>query len=313
MQDNLGSPNLRFFRSRAFLYLMLVLTTAAWGGVYIILRHVNAVREQFAISVWEIVFLRFVPASLLFAPFVVLHWRESMNILREAWWPVFWMGMLTTSVYNLLLITGEERVPASVASMIMAVGPSATFVLSLLARHEHASAGKLIGLIVPTLGLVYISILGKSNGTEQLSIPHLMLIVGAPVSWSIATVVGKRVLRTHDPLLVTALSVIVGSLPLLIIPLFNRASLTNAAQLPSTFWASMAYLAVLATVFGFVIWYKALDLLHATQVSVFVFLVPLFGVLFAGFFEKVSVAVYIGGALILAGVLITNRSTVKEK
>lgn len=290
----------------------MVLVHATWGAVFIILRHLNAIREQFAISVWEIVFFRFVPASLLLVPVVVGRWSETKHLLRQAWWPVFWIGTLTTSLYNFLLITGEERVPASVASLVIALSPSATFILSFFFLHEQATFQKLAGLALSTAGLVCISALTRDADSGRLSVIYLLITIAASVSWSIATVIGKRVLKAHSPLLVTAVSMIIGSIPLVIVPLFHHRSFTLAREIPVTYWVALAYLVLLPTVFGFLVFYKALEVLKATQVSVFVFLVPLFGVMFAGFYEPLNTAIFLGGPLILAGVMITNRSGSRE-
>jgi O-acetylserine/cysteine efflux transporter len=286
------------------LYLLLVLAPASWGAVFIVLREMNAVREQFGISAWEIVYLRFIPSALLFLPMLISRRAELRVILREDFWTLLWIGLLTTSVYNVFLITGEERVPASMASLFIAVGPSATFVLSMFFLGERATIAKIAGIAISTLGLVFIT-RGGVEGESRPGLFYVLLTLTAPLSWSVATVMGKRLLHRHDPLLLTAASVVLGSLPLLVVPLFANASLRHAGQIPVGFWLNAAYLVLFPTVFGYCVWYKALAVLEASRVSAFVFLVPVFGVLFASFREEVGTNLLLGGVVVLAGVIIT--------
>ena len=278
----------------------------SWGGVFIVYRHVNEMRERFGVSAWDIVWLRFVPASLILLLLLRTMRSEAARILRRAWWPVLWVGALTTTVYNGFLITGEERVPAAVASLTIALGPSMTFVLSLAFLSERATWRKVAGIVLSVVGLVYISMSASEPRTGPLSLRYLLITVMAPASWSVSTVIGKRVLRDFDPLTLTAVSVVLGTLFVVPAPLVHGNLFRVASALPVSFWASIAYLVLLPTVFGYLVWYKALQYLEATQVSMFVFLVPVFGVVFSTFGEALTGAVLGGGGLILAGVILTN-------
>jgi drug/metabolite transporter (DMT)-like permease len=74
-------------------------------------------------------------------------------------------------------------------------------------------------------------------------------------------------------------------------------------------WLSIAFLSFLCTVFAFVIWFWALQRMEASQVSSFTYLVPLFGVSFSQVIlgEPITLALIIGGTILLSGVYIINR------
>src|SRR5690606_5430141 len=76
--------------------------------------------------------------------------------------------------------------------------------------------------------------------------------------------------------------------------------------LPGTFWLAIVYLILLPLVLGYAVWFFALERLDASQVSMFVFLVPVFGVAFSSFSEPLTLNLLLGGAAILTGVLLTN-------
>jgi drug/metabolite transporter (DMT)-like permease len=74
-------------------------------------------------------------------------------------------------------------------------------------------------------------------------------------------------------------------------------------------WLSIAFLSFLCTVFAFVVWLWALQQMEASRVGSFTYLVPLFGVSFSQVIlgESITLALVIGGAILLGGVYIINR------
>jgi drug/metabolite transporter (DMT)-like permease len=79
--------------------------------------------------------------------------------------------------------------------------------------------------------------------------------------------------------------------------------------LPVAVWLSIAFLSFLCTVFAFVVWFWALQKMEASRVGSFTYLVPLFGVSFSQVIlgEPITLALVIGGAILLGGVYIINR------
>ncbi|MGI8907735.1 MAG: DMT family transporter [Candidatus Sumerlaeaceae bacterium] len=301
--------------SKLVLYVLIFAALATWGAVFLVLRHINFIRLAHGISAWDIMWLRFVPSALCFAPLLWSRGTEVKQLLREHWFATFAVGALTTLVYNFFLITGEERVPAGVASLVIGIGPSMTFVMAAIWLHEKVTAPKVIGTLLSLVGLIYISIPGlhadKNESVYSYDLTHLLLTAGAPLAWSLSTITGKQLLSGYKPLTVTALSLMLGIVPILPLPLVHGNLLREFARLPATFWLAIAYLILLPTVFGYFVWYKALDELDAVRVSSMVFLVPLFGVAFAAIWEPPGWRVLLGGAIVLAGVIITNRQPVR--
>jgi drug/metabolite transporter (DMT)-like permease len=297
-------------REKLLVYALLFAALATWGAVFLVLRHINIVRIAHGISAWEIVWLRFVPASLCFAPLLWRRWTEVKALLHEHWFATFAVGILTTLIYNLFLITGEEHVPAAVASLVIGLGPAITFVMAVIWLHEQVTALKVIGTLLSLAGLISISLPGLQSERHpdviSYDLKHLLLIIGAPVAWSFATIIGKQLLSSYRPLTVTALSLILATLPLFPLPLVHGRLLHEMHSLPLSFWLAIAYLTLIATVFGFFVWYKALDELDATRVSSMVLLVPLFGVAFAAVWEPPGWRVLFGGIVIILGVFVTN-------
>jgi drug/metabolite transporter (DMT)-like permease len=129
----------------------------------------------------------------------------------------------------------------------------------------------------------------------------------APCMWAIYTVLGKSLVRQHSPLLVTAVSMVfagAGSTVLL-----RPSLMDHMPAFPPSFWWSILFLSLPCTVFGFVVWFKALEKLPASRVGGFVYLVPMFGVTCSRLLlrEPITPGLLLGAAILLAGVFLVNR------
>lgn len=98
--------------------------------------------------------------------------------------------------------------------------------------------------------------------------------------------------------------------------LFAHDSIREAAQAPAIQWVYLVILGVFSSAIAYVAWAKALTMARKTsQVSNYMFITPfltsLLGFLMIG--EIPDTATFIGGSIILAGVLIFNFGGMGEK
>ena len=88
-----------------------------------------------------------------------------------------------------------------------------------------------------------------------------------------------------------------------------RTLASRVAAMPGDGWASIVFLALLATVGGVTVWVTALEHLDASRVGVFIYLVPLWGAVLGQRLlgEPITASLLIGAAVIIAGVMVVNR------
>jgi drug/metabolite transporter (DMT)-like permease len=79
--------------------------------------------------------------------------------------------------------------------------------------------------------------------------------------------------------------------------------------LPAASWVSALLLGVMCTGFAFVLYYRLVARIGAPRTSTVTYLIPLFGVIWAWLLlgEPVTVTMALAGALILAGVALSQR------
>lgn len=83
-----------------------------------------------------------------------------------------------------------------------------------------------------------------------------------------------------------------------------------AAGLNTTVWLAALTMSVLASFVGYIIWNRGPRTLEATQVAVYMYLMPFFGLPLAWLLldEPISRCMLLGGATFVAGVIVTNAS-----
>lgn len=296
------------------IYLKLILTMLLWGGTFITGR--LAVQT---VGVFTAAFLRFAIASLLL---LLIQSTTRKNLALSSCLPpeglgqsrlnislgILLMGLTGIFAYNAFFLGGLKLLPASRASLIVALNPIAIALASSLLFKEPLSKPKIIGILTSLIGVSII--ISRGNPLELIKTGiglGDLLLLGCVVSWVSYTLVGKKVLAYVSSLTATTYSCVAGCLMLLPIALhegllhdLHRASLTSLL--------SIAYMGIFGTVLAFLWYADGLRTLGASRTAIFTNLVPTSAVLMGVFLlgEPMTAAIACGGLLVITGVLLTN-------
>ncbi|MEW6719685.1 MAG: DMT family transporter, partial [Thermodesulfobacteriota bacterium] len=261
---------------------------------------------------FTVALLRFAIAALVL--FILIAWTvrrggspECARLPRGAgqWIGLLSLGLTGVFLYNFFFLKGLSFTTATNGSLIVALNPLITAVLSALLLTERIGPARWLGLLVALSGVAVVVSNGSFEALRSLSLnPGDLLLLGAPLMWALYTVLGKKVLARLPPLTATAYAALFGALLLLPAALLEGPLQETAGGLTRWGWLSVLQLSLLGTVAGFVWWYDAVAEMGASRAAAFVYLVPLFGVILSHFIlsEAVGAARIVGGALIVAGV-----------
>lgn len=290
---------------RAGIYFKLILTTFFWGGTFVAARF--AVREAppfFAAG------CRFAIAAAVLMVLVARQARQrgetfpAPRSLREVL-ALSSLGLTGIFCYNAFFFSGLKLTGAANGSLIVAINPLLTAVLSAWWLRERIRPLQAVGLAVSLVGVGVIVTRGDLGVLRTLTFNHGdLLLLGAPLSWAFYSILGKRAMGTFSPLVATAYAALSGAL--LLIPAAALEALGGAG--PHRFsllgWLAILQLALLGTVVGFVWWYEGVKVLGASRAALFVNLVPVFGTLLAALMlgERLGWPQLWGGILVIAGV-----------
>ncbi len=217
------------------------------------------------------------------------------------------LGLVGVGLNQLCFVTGLGATSVAHASLIMGMTPVIVLVIASLIGQERLTAKKAAGLAIALSGVFVLNRApAKASGVTLFGD---LLIFGAAATFAIFTVFGKRVTVRHGSITVNTLAYAAGAV------LLSPLTVWEAARFPFETvsllgWASLFYMAMFPSLICYLIYYYALTYISATRISAFSYLQPLIATTLAALIlaEPVTSSVVGGGALVLAGVYVTERA-----
>ncbi len=218
------------------------------------------------------------------------------------------VGILLLVGGNGLVTVAERRVPAGLASLVIASVPLWLLFLRWLSRERPARA-TLAGVGV---GFVGVALLVFRGGPGQgVSVPHLLILVGAAASWAAGSWASARLPMPEDVSASTAIEMLVGGVVLAVLgPLAGEhwSAVTTTASFKSL--AAIAYLAVVGSILAFTAYVWLLQHAPISRVATYAYVNPVIAVgLGAALLgERITLTTMIGGAVIIGSVAVVIRA-----
>jgi drug/metabolite transporter (DMT)-like permease len=222
------------------------------------------------------------------------------------------IGALFFLVGHGALHWAEVRVPSGLASLLVAIEPIIVFLLmSAVEKRWRMNASLLVGVL---LGLGGVALLmGRSvlaSGPWMLG-SAVAILVGA-ISWSLGIVYSRRSRLSGSPLLLSALSLLSGSVMLLaagtIAGEWKGFAFTRVTQRS---WLALAYLIIFGSVVAFTAYNWLLEHYSPTLVATHTYVNPIVAVLLGWWLggEPVTLNVLLAAALVIGAVMLVDRGT----
>ncbi len=285
-------------------YTLLVLACVFWGvgfpiakiGVEYIHPFSFAFIRFFLVSIFFVVFFKLSPFNL------ALKLKENFSILLL-------MALTGILLYGIFFLFALKFAKASDVSLISGANPIITSIVAYLILKEKTGALGVLGILISFLGVAFIVSNGTINTLINLSFNSGdLLMLFATTMWAFYSVLTKKALLRLDIFEAVCLTSFIGSLMFLPLAL-SFGNLLSLGSYPIVGWLSVLYMALFSTIFAFSAWYKGIEQIGASRSSIFVNLVPVFGVLTSIVLLKESLKLYeiLGGTFVILGVILTNK------
>jgi drug/metabolite transporter (DMT)-like permease len=246
--------------------------------------------------------LRFLVASLTLAIVAAI---KKVRLPEKKDIPLFALGgFLGIFLYMWLFNAGTGMVPSGVSSFLIASAPVYTTVLSVYILKEKVKLLCWVGIFVSLCGLVLIAVSQMSGFVMNIGV---VLLAGASIATSVYIIIQRQLMKKYTPLEATAYPIFFGTLFMLI---FLPGLLRDIPNAPFIVTLIPVYLGVFPAAIAYLSWGYALSKAKSTaNATMFLYLVPFVATLLAFLWlrETVSPFAFLGGIVIVLGMLISNR------
>jgi drug/metabolite transporter (DMT)-like permease len=286
--------------------LAVVGVMVVWAGNFIVVKSAVAQLPPVGFT-----FLRFFLATVTLL--LLLRWREgSIGLPRRDLAAILGLGAMGFGLYQILWTTGLTTVPAGDSALLIAATPVIVALLSVVARSDTLTPLKLAGVVVSFVGVAVVVASGPGL-TLGGSIVGEAITLAAAVCWSAYTAFGAPFVRRYSPLRATTWATLAGTLVLAPIAVVQLVSMERI-PLGIDIIGAVLYSGLLAAGVANVIVLNGVKVVGPTRAAALQFLVPPLAVGLAFIFlgEAIRPGQIVGGAIILAGVLITRRHIIRH-
>ncbi len=258
--------------------------------------------------------IRFLLAGLLIGAYIYIKDRRIPIAKGKQWKMVALFGLLNTTLQYMFFYTGVGNTGAIKGVLIDTSKPLIVVILAhLLTKDDKINRQKILGLIIGFVGILVANLQAAVGGGLNMSMSLMgegSLIV-ASLAYALAVIYGKRVLKEIPSLMLNMHQMIIGSLILLCVGLIGAGG--YHLQFNTQALVLLIYSGFLSAI-AFVVWYQLIDTYSASSVTVYIFLIPVFGSIISSIVfpeEHLTWNVLVSLVLMSVSIYLVNRQPKK--
>ncbi len=277
----------------------MILPPLLWAGNFVVGRAVSDQHAPIGLSFW-----RWLIASLILLPFVIKPIWQQWQIIKDNFWKLFILAVLSISTFNSLAYISLQYTTATNATLLNSFIPIFILIISGIVFKEKISNKQILGVFISLLGVIVILTRLDQQVIAKLEINKgdLWMLVAA-LDWALYSILLKY-LRPKDlkPMPFLGMLMIIGTIvliPILFINPFHESAITwNNDMLKA-----IAYIAIFPSIISYLAWNYGMQKIGASIGGQYIHLMPLFGALMAVVFlgEKIQLYHIVGGLSIALG------------
>lgn len=291
--------------------LLLLLCAFFWGSCFPIGKH--ALNQVHALT---LVFWRFSIAAICLAIYLKIINSAKPSLTFNQWAWVIIVSAVGIGGLNLGLFTGLEHTSAANGSLIMALSPLATSLISSVAKRTMPTAAQCFSLIVSLSGVLLVI----TNGdlavllNMQINAGDKMIFLGM-LAWSSYTYFSQGINQYMPVLPYTFVSMLSGAtiIGLMCLVTANVHPLSELSNSSMVGIIDVIYIGLFGTVAGYLLWLNGIRQLGSANASLFFNFVPVFAMLTAFLMgQPITELQLIGIIVVIIGLLLPRLVTLKR-
>lgn len=254
------------------------------------------------------ILLRVIGANLLFWGLHAFY--DSTKIQREDWWRFIAGGLFGVAANQILFFKGLNLTTPINASIIMVATPVLVLLIGALAATERISTIKALGILLGASGAVLL-ILNRTTPSSFATNPSLgnLFVLLNAASYAVYMVIAKPLMKKYQPLFVIKWVFLFGMGFVIPFGWQEFVSIQWHTFPPDIVWKTI-YIVVGVTFITYLFNMFALKYLHASVVSIYIYVQPVIAALHAISLGKDQLTFMMIGSsmLIFGGVFLVSRN-----
>ena len=280
--------NAAVLTNRVWVFALATLCCLLWGSAYPAIKigyrllavAPTDIPSQMLFAGW-----RFALAGALLLVFITLMRKPVLRLDGRQWRQVGLLGLTQTTIQYVFFYIGVAHATGAKSAIMNATGVFFSVALAhFIYADDRLSGRKLLGCLIGFAGVMAVN-LGRGPMGVDFSLLGEGFVVIAAFVLAAASIYGKAVSRTLDPMVMTGWQLFIGGLGLLAIGAIGGGALPPFGVQAG---ALLLYMALLSSA-AFAIWSLLLRHNPVGLIAAFNFLIPVFGVALSAVFLGESV------------------------
>jgi drug/metabolite transporter (DMT)-like permease len=255
--------------------------------------------------------------AIVFIPILIylflLKKEKIFKITKNDLFLYLSIGLFTIILPGILQNIGMIYTTSSVSSIIQSSGPVFTIILAIILLNESADKNKIFGSIFALVGTIFLVLsIDKNINIYDSSVFGNSLILLSGLSYGISSIITKRALKHKSPLQILGFSSLFGFIVLSLISFFERP-FDIIINISIETWFAIFILALFPSFIAILFWYKAMINAEISRLVNFVYLMPVFAVIFSYILigEIISIQTILFAIMIICGVALAQKNSRK--
>lgn len=250
---------------------------------------------------------RFFIAGILMLTYAYIFQKNRLPKSSE-WKQLTIYGILNVSIYLGCFVLAMKHVSAGIGSLSTATNPLFISILSAFWLSRPVKKTEILGLILGIFGVGVATYPLLKNSFADVE--GLIILAISMLSYSVGTVYYSSQKWKLPIIVINGWQVLLGGILLLPITLFFTDWSANTYDF--RFWGSVFWLVVPVSIGAVQLWLYLLKI-DPVKASLWLFLCPIFGFIYASFIlqEPITTYTYIGTLLVITGLYLAQREKFK--
>lgn len=249
-------------------WLLLITLSILWGGSFFFSKMALEQLQPLTIVMGRVVL------GALFLNLIVKASGQQMPKAGSTWRMFFIMGLLNNLIPFSLIFWGQTQIASGLASILNASTPVWTVILAhFFTSDEPLTKNKLLGVLLGVAGITTMIGWDALQGMG-LNVLAQLAIVGATISYAFAGVYGKR-FKGISPLVAAAGQVTCSAVMIVPFALMLDKPWIILDELTTKTIGSILGLALLSTTIAYLIYFRLLVSVGASNLLLVTFLIPI--------------------------------------